>query len=380
MNEREHGPSPESPSATISEAATAANVGQRGPDRRSRKALRRSLTWGLTAVMFVLLVLAARKVDWHATWIVILSAHWGLLMLATALNLISLVAKALRWWLFLRPLGARSPWLALKGTFVGAALSNVAPANAGEAARVLLVSRTAGISSAGVLAALTLERLFEAAGFIVLLAGAPFFASNLPSEIEKLKYAAIALLVGLAAFLVFLMRRDVKAPKAATDNGRVARFRAYLSHFRSGLALAMTGQRMIAATLISAVSWGLQVVTYHLSARAVGLPVSVANTITLLLAENVGFLVRVTPGSVGVFQLIFATTAVAMDLPRDAAVAAAVLLQALQLLPVTVIGAVLAPNLIANYRAARRQAERAGVDTDPDQFAHPPRNSAASRV
>ena len=80
------------------------------------------------------------------------------------------------------------------------------------------------------------------------------------------------------------------------------------------------------------------------------------------------------------FQLIYATTAVAMDLPRDAAVAAAVLLQALQLLPVTVIGAVLAPNLIANYRAARRQAERAGVDTDPDQFAHPERNSPASGV
>jgi uncharacterized protein (TIRG00374 family) len=305
-------------------------------------------------------------VDWHATWAAMITASPGLLILATALNLISLAANGARWWLILRPVGARSLRLALKGTFVGAALSNVAPANAGEAARVLLVSRAAGISSAGVLAALTLERLFEAAGFIVLLAFAPFFASDLPNEIARLRWVAVAALVAMALFFVYLMRSGDAGPRAAEGAGRVARFSAYLSRFRVGLATAVTGPRLLGAIALSMVSWGLQVATYHLAARSVDLHVSIANTIGLLLAENVGFLIRVTPGSVGVFQLIFAATAVAMDLPRDPAVAAAVLLQALQLIPVTVIGAVLAPNLVGNYRAARRTAARAGIeDTAP---------------
>lgn len=338
-----------------------ASLDRPAPARRGHRTLRRMITGVVSLAMLALLVIASRRVNWHEIWDAMRSARPGLLLLATMLNLVSLAAKGARWWLFLRPVGARSPWLALKATFVGAALSNVAPANAGEAARVLLVSRAAGVSSAGVLAALTLERLFEAAGFIALLALAPFFASSLPSELVGLSWAAMAALIALGAFFIYLMRRGDRPARTSAGGGRVARTRAYLDRFRVSLAAAVTGPRLLSAVALTALSWGLQVATYHLAARAVDLHVSFANTMGLLLAENVGFLVRVTPGSVGVFQLIFAAAAVAMDLPRDAAVAAAVLLQGLQLIPVTLIGAVLAPNLIANYRAARRVSARAGA-------------------
>lgn len=346
---------------TFGPTAPVSTGDQPTPERRAHRTLRRVIAGVVSLAMLALLVIAARRVNWHEIWDAMLSARLGLLLLATLLNLVSLVAKGARWWLFLRPVGARSPWLALKATFVGAALSNVAPANAGEGARVLLVSRAAGISSAGVLAALTLERLFEAAGFVVLLAGAPFFATNLPPEIAKLRWVAVALLLIMIDFVARLLRPGDASPRASAGPGRVARVRAYLASFRVSLAAAVTGPRLLAAIALTALSWGLQVATYHLAARAVDLHVSLANTIGLLLAENVGFLIRVTPGSVGVFQLIYAATAVAMDLPSDAAVAAAVLLQGLQLIPVTLIGAALAPHLIANYRAARRAATRASA-------------------
>ena len=33
--------------------------------------------------------------------------------------------KAIRWWIFLRPIGVKSLWLVMKATFAGAGLNNV---------------------------------------------------------------------------------------------------------------------------------------------------------------------------------------------------------------------------------------------------------------
>ena len=56
--------------------------------------------------------------------------------------------------------------------------------------------------------------------------------------------------------------------------------------------------------------------------------------------------VRATPGNVGVFQLVYAVTAHTLGLSKDAAVGVALLLQTIQNVPVTVLGAILAPDLL----------------------------------
>src|SRR6478672_4147794 len=112
------------------------------------KAASRSIRLGLTALIVVGLVLFARKVNWHTTWASIADANRRDLLFAALVNLLSLVLKGVRWWIFLRPVGAPSLWLALRATFAGAGLNNVLVANGGEAARVVFVSRAAHITSA----------------------------------------------------------------------------------------------------------------------------------------------------------------------------------------------------------------------------------------
>src|SRR3954468_466258 len=171
-----------------------------------KPALKHTLRLGLTALILVMLVLFARKVNWHATWASISSASWSLLLLAALLNIASIVVKAIRWWVFLRPIGATSIWLALKATFAGAGLNNVLVANGGEAARVVFVSRSAHVPSATILATLALERLFELVGYVTLLSLAVTFL-QLPHSLEGVKPFAIAVLVLMLALLVWLMRR-----------------------------------------------------------------------------------------------------------------------------------------------------------------------------
>ena len=115
--------------------------------------------------------------------------------------------KGVRWWVFLRPIGATSLPLALRATFAGAGLNNVLVANGGEAARVVFVARAAHVQSAKVLATLALERLFELVGYVVMLSLAATFL-ELPHSLERVKPFAIAdVLVGMLALLVWLLRR-----------------------------------------------------------------------------------------------------------------------------------------------------------------------------
>src|SRR6476620_2277481 len=171
-----------------------------------KPALKHALRLGLTALILVMLVLFARKVNWHATWEGIRSASRPLLIAAALVNIASIVVKAIRWWVFLRPVGATSFWLALKATFAGAGLNNVLVANGGEAARVVVGARSAHIPSATVLATLALERLFELVGYVTLLSLAATFL-DLPHSLERVKPFAVALLVLMFALLGWLLRR-----------------------------------------------------------------------------------------------------------------------------------------------------------------------------
>src|SRR5438105_6965745 len=163
--------------------------------------VRIALLLGILAALF----LFARTVNWRVTWQAIRATSPGLLAAAAIVNLASLVLKGVRWWIFLRPIGVTSLWLAMRATFAGAGLNNVLVANGGEAARVIFVARSAHVPSERVLATLALERLFELVGYIVLLALAATFLS-LPHSLERMRPVAIGALVVVVALLVYLVR------------------------------------------------------------------------------------------------------------------------------------------------------------------------------
>ncbi|MFL5618299.1 MAG: lysylphosphatidylglycerol synthase transmembrane domain-containing protein [Gemmatimonadaceae bacterium] len=315
----------------------------------------RTLRLGLTGLILVMLVLFARKVNWHDTWRTMQSASLPVLLGAALVNLASIVVKAVRWWVFLRPIGATSLPLALRATFAGAGLNNVLVANGGEAARVVFVARAAHVQSAKVLATLALERLFELVGYVILLSLAATFL-QLPSSLERVKPFAITVLIAMLALLVWLLRRpDVVettvGPKPASWRGRVKEYGARVIRTISQVS---SGPRFIAAVALSVVAWALQVATYQLTAHSAHLPMTLVATIAALLAVNLGFALRATPGNVGVFQAAYAATAVAFGVDKDQAIAVAFLIQAQQILPVTLLGVALAPEFI--FKQTKRRA------------------------
>ena len=70
-----------------------------------------------------------------------------------------------------------------------------------------------------------------------------------------------------------------------------------------------------------------------------------------MLAIGVSFLIRATPGNVGIFQVIYAVTVAPFSIDRPVAVAAALLIQAVQIVPTVLLGTLATHGLIALPRA-----------------------------
>lgn len=300
-----------------------------------------------------MLILFAAQVNWRETWGAMRGASFPLIILAASVNLASGVTKGIRWWVFLRPLGVTSLWLVLRATFAGAGLNNVLIANGGEGARVIFVARSAHVDGAGVVATLALERLFDLVAYVMLFALAALLL-ELPGDLDRFRPFALVASVSVVVLLVWLLRRpDVAEAVAAPGSSPWRRrLRGHGGRFARAVRTVSSPSRFLAALLLSAAAWVLQVVTYQVTARAAHFPISIGATVAALLAVNLGFVLRVTPGNVGLFQAAYAATAVAFGLARGPAVAVAFLIQAQQIIPVTFLGVCLAPGFI--LRARRR--------------------------
>ena len=159
------------------------------------KTFSRWLRAALSVAIIAGLVLFARTVNWSLTWQHIARANLSILVVAAIVNLLSLALKGVRWWIFLRPAGVPSLWLALRATFAGAALNNVLIANAGDAARVVFVARSAHVESAKILASLVLERMFELVGYVVMFLAVVSFLEVPPLVARARPVAWVALLL-----------------------------------------------------------------------------------------------------------------------------------------------------------------------------------------
>ena len=317
----------------------------------SSQTVRRAVRVTIVAVVIVALVFFVFRVNWAQTWSAIRASSPAILVLAALVNMLSLALKAVRWWLFLRAAGSPSLRLALRATVAGAALNNILVANAGEAARVVMVARSSGLPSETVLATLALERLFEFAGYVVMFAVA-IGVLPLPAPLAEMRPWALGVAALLLATLVYLARQPHRidaTPLAPT--GVPGRMAQYGRGFLRALTGVSTARRFTKAMAISVVVWGLQIATYQLTARAAGFAIPIAGTVAAILAVNIGFAVRVTPGNVGVFQAIYAMTAVAFGMDADVAVGVGLLIQTQQILPVTLIGLVAAPEAMRTTAA-----------------------------
>lgn len=282
--------------------------------------------WRLLAGILVLVVGARYllRFPWSDTWTALASADRRLLAAAAAANLLSLACKARAWQLLLQPLAPVRARAAQAATFVGAAVGSVAVAMSGEAARIqyLTMDRVPAGAAARAIAA---SRVVEAGALGLFVAGfagaatAPGVAGVLHGW--RLGLAAAGLVLAALA----LLRR------LPWLRSRV------ISGSPSGYAL----RKLAAPLTLATVAWALQWATYHWSIAAAHAHAPPTASALALVASNLGGLLRLTPGNVGVVQGAVVLGLAPVGVPVARALAGGLALQAVEVVPVLLIGAII---------------------------------------
>ena len=244
------------------------------------------------------------------------------------------VAKVCRWAALLRAVPRSGPpvdGVALAQIlFASQATSNLLPARAGEAVRVVELRRR-GYAVPGLLAAQGMEKIVEA-GTLCLSAGCAAAFTGMPPILRVPVWTVALLGVALLA-LVGLVR--LLPAKRREPRGTISAFLARLVEGMDGVASSAVWPRSVfwscAADFADAAVLGLCL-------HSVGVHLGPASWLVVLLAINLAILIPSTPAYLGVVEAAACAALVALGVPVERALAGAVLYHAVQIVPTTALG------------------------------------------
>jgi uncharacterized membrane protein YbhN (UPF0104 family) len=303
------------------------------------------LTWVGLIVSAAFAYLAVRGVRFGSVWDALRSSDYVWLVPALAALALFIWTRVVRWLVLFEP-ETRPPLRdAFDALVVGYLFNNILPARAGEAARILVIGREAGTSKAEAAATIVVERTYDVLTLLVMLfALLPWLPSV--SWVRTAAELAVALSIALIVMIVvltvfgerpirFLLRPATRLP--LIDEERVAGVaaglvRGFVGFRRIGPALSALVWT-VAGWLVLGLCFWLVMVGFHLH-------LSFVAALLALIATGVGAVVPSSPAGVGVFEAAVVVSLSAYGVSNSQALSYAVVLHALNVIPLVIAGAV----------------------------------------
>jgi phosphatidylinositol alpha-mannosyltransferase len=298
--------------------------------------------------LIALLVYALSHLDIPRVAHALISASPGWLVLALALMMVSLLARAVSWHAILC---AALPHAQLRfapvvrATMIGVMASAIFPGRIGEPTRMLVLSRRLegpATRTLPVLAGTVFSQTLINLLALAILAAVTF------SSVPLLHGHASALEAVIAVPLIFAILVFAGPPLLRlAQRSRNARIRATAIAFagmlrlgRQGLVAFARPRYAIPAIAAQLLAWALQWGSCYMVILALGLsskatPVGAA---AILLAVNVSAVLPATPSNVGVFQAACLVVLAAYGVGAGQALAYGIILQAIELLTALTLG------------------------------------------
>jgi uncharacterized membrane protein YbhN (UPF0104 family) len=287
-----------------------------------------------------------REIDVTALGRALASARIWPLLVAIALNFVVLLGKTVCWRIMLAPRHHVATTRLFRYTVATFAASAIFPGRAGEVLRVLALRQRDGVPAADSAAVAIAEKLLDGITMLLLVAPLPWLLPALPGWIGS----AIALCSGVAIVLFIGLYiaagRDEPHPTASV-----------LRRFLAGMHVLRSGRRLLGAMGTLILTWLAELGVVMSVIHAVDLQLSVPAGLLILFTVNLTIMVPSTPAQIGALEV---GALVALDLlhvPREPALAFALLYHALQVIPVIAAGLALELPLVLGREQARSGSE-----------------------
>lgn len=309
------------------------------------------------ALWFVL-----QTVDVGAALEVISGADPVWLLAIVGVVAVQAVLRAWRWSILIPPRDDHSrpsTVRLLPPMLIGYLGNAVLPARLGEPMRAVIASRRERIGTTEALGSVLVERLVD----IAMLAVIGFVAALIvagPAWTVQLLGAAAAL--GIVAMIILLTVGLEPLLRLADRLGLLRRpvVRDLAARFVATLGGESRRGALFAAAGISILAWLLDAGSFWLAARAVGVDLAYAAAAVVDGVSVLGTAIPSAPGYVGTFELAASGTAGALGVPGAQALAIAVIVHVVTLVPLALAGAISLAAVGASFGEVAHAAEAPG--------------------
>lgn len=295
------------------------------------------------AVSLLAVVVLATAIDIGATADVLSRTNPWLVAATLLLVPGQVVLRTMRWRLLLprRPDGERPIFWRVMPVLLAGYLGNlVLPARLGEPARAYLLAKREQIGFARVLGSVVLERVIDLAT-LAAVAIAAAIVSGAPTWILNGMIVIAAIGLVLTVVLVASGISHTVQLLARAFGARAHRIRAAVEQaisFGEGANGGGWGA-LAAAIVLSTITWVFVAATYWLTARAVGLEISMSGSMLVAAVATLGTAIPSAPANIGTFEVATVVVLTALGVPSHEALAMALLAHAIVTVPFAVIGA-----------------------------------------
>jgi len=307
------------------------------------------LRFAAIVVIAVLLWLFARELEWGKLAAALKGARLWPLAVAAALNFVCLWGKSACWRILLAPKYHVKISRLFRYTIAAFATSVIAPARAGEVVRLWTLKRRDGVPVSDSAAVAVAEKLLDGVSMLILVAPVPWLLPDLPSWVGEaiLTCSAIAVAVLLAIYIAVGRVTD-------REGG------SWLRRFIAGFHVVRSPKRLLGSLVALIFVWVCDWLMVTLVLYAVGIDVPMAAGLLILFTLNLTIMVPSTPAQIGALELGALAATDLLGVPREPALAFALLYHALQVVPLLVAGLVLElPLVLGKERVIPNDAEAA---------------------
>jgi uncharacterized membrane protein YbhN (UPF0104 family) len=282
-------------------------------------------------VVAVAATFLARGISWSDVGRILAATRLPLLGVVVALNAAKTAARAVRLRMLLDDqLTFRTSFLT---KLTVSALNNLAPFRGGDVARLWMLEHHARVDKATA----AMVQLFEALlDLITLGVLASLTAPRVPGQRWAVVAAPIALVAGAVLLLVLARGTGTRGARREAG-GRFAWVRAL---WRSGYPPLQRSDRVAVLVAVSLIEWTIEATMIVVTGRAAGLSIGFPLAFVGLMGLNLAIALPSMPASAGSFEAALSAVFLLAGMPKSSAVSFAILYHLVQVIPVTVAGAV----------------------------------------
>ena len=263
-----------------------------------------------------LLVAVSRFVDFPTTIHLIqqrLTTPQGVLLalLASLAFVLAFSIRAMRWKLFLNPIGKVRTLTVIQLFLIGVFLNFLLPIRAGELAKGLVLKRKTGISLSQSLPTITMDKAFDLLPALFVIAVVPFVGVQLDIKLWSVLALANGCLLGLALFVIlaawkrtvaigFLQRVTAMLPKALGS-----KIEGFITSFVDALLLSAKNPRvLLSAVLLTCVAVTFDGLYNYFAFWAIGCHIAFGKALVGYLLFNMFYILPNPPGQVGSNEVV----------------------------------------------------------------------------